>query len=169
MERFITFRTPYGWCGIVSGANGIKRIILGDESSSVVKNSIRSLYPSVKHEEDNLLRSMKDLLVKYFDGEVICMDVPLEFPKASPFQMKVWKEVKIIPYGDIKTYSWLGKKLLRPGSSRAVGNALAKNPLPLIIPCHRVVRSDGKLGGFSLPGGILLKKKLIDLEKKNKS
>jgi O-6-methylguanine DNA methyltransferase len=169
MERFITFRTPYGWCGIVSGANGIKRIILGDESSSVVKNSIRSLYPSVKHEEDNLLRSMKDLLVKYFDGEVVCMDLPLEFPKATPFQRKVWEGIRNIPYGQIKTYGWLGTKLSNPGASRAVGNALAKNPLPLIIPCHRVVRSDGKMGGFSLPGGILLKKKLIDLEKKNKS
>ena len=169
MERFLSFRTPYGWCGIVSGANGMKRIILGDKSSSVVKNSIKSLYPSVKHEEDHLLRRMKELLLKYFDGEVVCMDVPLEFPKATLFQMRVWKEVKIIPYGDIKTYSWLGKKLSRPGSSRAVGNALAKNPLPLIIPCHRVVRSDGKMGGFSLPGGTLLKKKLIDLEKKNKS
>ena len=169
MERFLSFRTPYGWCGIVSGGNGIKRIILGDKSSSVVKNSIKSLYPSVKHEEDDLLRRVKDLLLKYFDGELVCMDLPLEFPSATSFQRKVWEGVRSIPYGHIKTYGWLGKKLSRPGSSRAVGNALAKNPLPLIIPCHRVVRSDGKMGGFSLPGGTLLKKKLIDLEKKNKS
>ncbi len=167
MERFVEFRTHYGWCGIVSGGNGIKRIILGDKSSSSVKKSIKSLYPSVKHEEDDLLRKVKELLLKYFDGEVVCMDVPLEFSCATPFQRKVWEGVRSIPYGHIKTYGWLGKKLLNPRASRAVGNALSKNPLPLIIPCHRVVRSDGKMGGFSLHGGTMLKKKLIDLEKRN--
>lgn len=169
MERFITFRTSYGWCGIVSGGNGIKRIVLGDRLFSSVKKSIKTLYPSVKYEEDDLLRKVKALLLKYFAGEVVCIDVPLEFPSATPFQRKVWEGTRSIPYGHVKTYGWLGKKLLNPGASRAVGNALSKNPLPLIIPCHRVVRSDGKMGGFSLPGGTLLKKKLIALEKKNKS
>jgi methylated-DNA-[protein]-cysteine S-methyltransferase len=167
MERFITFKTPYGWCGVVSGEKGIGRVVPGYGSSSSVKKTIQSIYSSVKHEEDDLLRRVKDLLLKYFDGEVVCFDVPLEFPSGTLFQRKVWESVRTIPYGDVKTYGWLGKKLLNPGASRAVGNALSKNPLPLIIPCHRVVRSDGKMGGFSLPGGTLLKKKLIDLEKRN--
>ncbi|MCP4913978.1 MAG: methylated-DNA--[protein]-cysteine S-methyltransferase, partial [Oligoflexia bacterium] len=147
---------------------GIGRVVLGHESSSSVKKAIQSLYPSVEHEEDDLLGKVKGLLLKYFDGEVVCMDVPLEFPSGTLFQRKVWESVRSIPYGDIKTYGWLAEKLLNPGASRAVGNALSKNPIPLIIPCHRVVRSDGKMGGFSLSGGTMLKKKLIDLEKKNK-
>ena len=167
MERFIIFKTPYGWCGVVSGGKGIGRVILGYESSSSVKKTIKSLYPSVKHEEDDLLRKVKEMLLKYFDGEAVCLDVPLEFPSATPFRLKAWEGVRSIPYGHVKTYGWLGKKLLYPGASRAVGNALSKNPLPLIIPCHRVVRSDGKMGGFSLHGGTMLKKKLIDLEKRN--
>ena len=69
-----------------------------------------------------------------------------------------------IKFGQTISYSGLAKRIGRAGSARAVGNALAKNPLPLIIPCHRVVRNDGKIGGFSAKGGITLKKKMLELE-----
>ena len=85
--------------------------------------------------------------------------------KGTDFQVSVWKEIAKIPYGEIRTYKDLAKAIGKPNSSRAVANACGKNPYPLIIPCHRVIRSDGKLGGYSGKGGIKTKKKLLKQEK----
>tara|TARA_B100001093_G_scaffold519257_1_gene607402 strand:- start:1907 stop:2206 length:300 start_codon:yes stop_codon:yes gene_type:complete len=79
----------------------------------------------------------------------------------TDFQKKVWKYLKSIKKGQCKTYKDVAKAINRPKSSRAVANAIAKNPFPLKIPCHRVIRSDGSLGGYSAKGGIKFKKKLL--------
>jgi methylated-DNA-[protein]-cysteine S-methyltransferase len=81
--------------------------------------------------------------------------------KGTPFQIAVWNEIKKIPKGSVKTYKEIAHILKRPNSSRAVANACAQNPYPPIIPCHRVIRSDGLLGGYSGVGGIKTKKKLL--------
>ena len=81
----------------------------------------------------------------------------------TPFAKKVYKVVSGIPLGEVRTYKWVAKKIGHPRAYRAVGNALNKNPWPIIVPCHRVVASSGKLGGFSQ--GIYKKKKLLDLER----
>jgi len=80
----------------------------------------------------------------------------------TPFQQKVWKVLQTIPYGETRTYKWVAQKIGKPKAVRAVGQACGANPLPLIIPCHRVVASGNKLGGFS--GGLRLKKKLLRRE-----
>ena len=84
--------------------------------------------------------------------------------KGTIFQIKVWKYLKTIQKGRIKTYKQVAKGINRPKSARAVANACAKNPYFPIIPCHRVIRSDGQIGGFSGPGGIRAKKKLLKNE-----
>ena len=81
------------------------------------------------------------------------------------FQRTVWKEISKIPMGETRTYKDLAIAIGKPNSSRAVANACGKNPYPVIIPCHRVIRSDGKLGGYSGVGGIKKKKELLKLEK----
>ena len=81
--------------------------------------------------------------------------------KGTVFQIKVWKEIRKIPKGSVKTYKEIADILGNPKSSRAVANACGKNPYVPIIPCHRVIRSDGKLGGYSGEGGINAKKKLL--------
>ena len=83
----------------------------------------------------------------------------------TEFQIKVWKEISKIPYGETRTYKDLAIAIGKPNSSRAVANACGKNPYPILIPCHRVVRSDGKIGGYSGPGGRSQKKKLLLKEK----
>lgn len=85
----------------------------------------------------------------------------------TEFQVKVWKEISKIPYGETRTYKDLAIAIGRPNSSRAVANACGKNPYPPTIPCHRVVRSDGKLGGYSGKGGIEQKRNLLLKESKN--
>ena len=84
--------------------------------------------------------------------------------KGTKFQLKVWKYLKKIPKGQIRTYSDVAKAIIKPKSVRAVANAVGKNPYPPKIPCHRVIRSDGSLGGYSGKGGINTKRKLLKSE-----
>jgi len=84
--------------------------------------------------------------------------------KGTKFQVKVWKYLKTIPKGKVKTYKQVAKGIKRPKSARAVANACAKNPYAPKIPCHRVIRTDGSLGGYSGKGGIKTKKKLLKRE-----
>ena len=84
--------------------------------------------------------------------------------KGTDFQLSVWKEIAKIPYGQTSTYKDIASAIGKPNSSRAVANACGKNPYPLTIPCHRVIRTDGKLGGYSGEGGIKTKKKLLKQE-----
>ena len=84
--------------------------------------------------------------------------------KGTVFQLKVWNYLKKIPRGKVITYLDLAKAIKMPKAVRAVANAVGKNPYPPKIPCHRVIRSDGKLGGYSAPGGIKTEKKLLKME-----
>ena len=84
--------------------------------------------------------------------------------KGTKFQLKVWNYLKKIPKGKVKTYLDVAKAIGQPKAFRAVANAVGKNPYPPVIPCHRVIRSDGSIGGFSAPGGIKTKKKLLKSE-----
>ena len=84
--------------------------------------------------------------------------------KGTKFQQQVWRYLQKIPYGKVKTYKEIAIKLNKPNSARAIANACAKNPNAPSIPCHRVIRSDGKLGGYSGPGGVKMKEKLLKKE-----
>lgn len=88
----------------------------------------------------------------------------IEEAKATPFQKKVWKALLTIPAGEVRTYSWLAKRIGCPQAVRAVGSAVAKNPFAPDVPCHRVVRKDGSLGGYSGQGGIKTKRRLLKKE-----
>ena len=85
--------------------------------------------------------------------------------KPTPFQILVWNEIKKIPAGKTKSYYEIAIILGKPGAARAVANACDQNPYPIKVPCHRVIRSDGSLGGYSGPGGVKMKKLLLDNEK----
>ena len=84
--------------------------------------------------------------------------------EATAFQKKVWSEIDKIPRGEVVTYSQIAKNIGHPKAARAVANACGANPNPIIVPCHRVIRSDGELGGYSGPGGIKKKKELLENE-----
>ena len=85
--------------------------------------------------------------------------------KGTKFQLKIWNFLKKIPKGSVKTYSQVASAIGKPRAIRAVANAIGKNPYPIKIPCHRVIKTDGSLGGFTSIGGTKLKKKLLDFEK----
>ena len=101
-------------------------------------------------------------LEQYFAGERTEFELDLDLA-GTPFERRVWKEVRAIPYGRTATYAEIARRIGRPGASRAVGRANARNPVAVIVPCHRVVGSDGSLTGYA--GGLEMKRALLDLER----
>jgi methylated-DNA-[protein]-cysteine S-methyltransferase len=110
----------------------------------------------------DLLSRAAEQLAEYFTGQRSCFELPLA-PSGSDFQQAVWRCLQAIPYGQTCSYQQLAHQLGKPKASRAVGSANGKNPLWIIIPCHRVVRSSGELGGYA--GGIAMKDWLLNCER----
>ncbi|MCP4578815.1 MAG: methylated-DNA--[protein]-cysteine S-methyltransferase [Deltaproteobacteria bacterium] len=106
---------------------------------------------------------VKAQLRAYFKGRLKQFDIPLA-PVGTPFQLKVWESLRAIPYGELVSYKTIAEAIGNPKAVRAVGGANGRNPIPIIVPCHRVIGSDGSLTGFG--GGLKTKKLLIDLEKR---
>jgi methylated-DNA-[protein]-cysteine S-methyltransferase len=106
-------------------------------------------------------REVKRQLKAYFAGKLTDFDLPLS-PQGTEFQLKVWKTLRTIPYGKTWSYGELARRIKRPAASRAVGAANGQNPIPVIVPCHRVIGADGSLTGFG--GGLPIKQKLLALE-----
>ena len=114
-----------------------------------------------RQDETNLLADAREQLAEYFAGERRVFDLPTD-PAGNAFQRLVWREMCEIPYGRTETYGVIAARL--GNSARAVGGACGANPIPIVIPCHRVVGAGGKLTGYSGHGGLATKKFLLDLE-----
>ncbi len=113
-------------------------------------------------EEDAPFAEAAGQLREYFAGDRRRFDLPLT-PEGTPFQLQVWEQLRLIPYGRTISYGELARRIGNPRASRAVGLANSRNPLPIVIPCHRVIGSDGRLTGFG--GGLAIKQRLLDLER----
>ncbi len=108
------------------------------------------------------VRDVAAKLSAYLRGERRSLPVRFRPQAGTDFQRRVWKATQAIPYGQVRSYGWIAERIGSPGAARAVGQALGHNPLPLLVPCHRVVAAGGTLGGFT--GGLDLKRKLLRLE-----
>jgi methylated-DNA-[protein]-cysteine S-methyltransferase len=159
----MVFRTHLGWVGIVSSAKGLCRLILPRASREEVLSAVKGLSLSINDGASVLLGDLPQRLQRYFNGERVDFYDRLDLSGATRFQQSVWEVARSIPHGQTRSYGWVAEQLGKPRAMRAVGQALGKNPLPVIIPCHRVVRKDGSLGGFS--GGLEMKRLLLRLEK----
>jgi methylated-DNA-[protein]-cysteine S-methyltransferase len=102
-------------------------------------------------------------LQRYAAGQPIRWKVSLDLSSGTKFQQKVWRVLTTIPYGETRSYGWVAQKVGRPKASRAVGAACGANPVPVIVPCHRVIAGDGSIGGFG--GGLPMKRRLLAVEK----
>ena len=111
---------------------------------------------------DSLLKHEIDLLQAYFQGKQVDFDFPLDLSSSTTFQKKVWEKLREIPYGECRSYAWVAEQIGNPRAARAVGMANNKNPLPPVIPCHRVIGSDGTLTGYA--SGLHIKKLLLEME-----
>ena len=159
--KYITFNTDIGWVGILSSAKGLLGTTLPQRSA---QEACQLLGNSVNHAtwSPHPFNGLMERLKAYFSGLRITFPDKLDLSRATNFQREVWEITRLIPYGETRSYAWVAERIKKPQAMRAVGQALSKNPLPIIVPCHRVVTSDGKLGGFS--GGVEMKRQLLWLE-----
>lgn len=149
-----------GWVGISGSDSGL---LAATPPQSSAQKAERRLGDRLKNatRSEKAFAELIQRLKGYFAGKRVDFPDELELSSATNFQRQVWRLTRLIPYGETRSYGWVAEKLGKRGA-RAVGQALARNPLPVIIPCHRVVAGDGDLGGYS--GGVEVKKSLLRLE-----
>ncbi len=154
---------PFGPVFVAKTAKGICFINLSKISETSFQSLLTKRFLKKPIRDDKKLKSVINELLDYFNINQVNFKSLLDLRIGTTFQRKVWDKISEIPYGELRTYKWIANEIGNINAVRAVGNAVGKNPVPPIIPCHRVIRTDGKLGGFS--SGISLKKLLLKLEK----
>ena len=163
MIYYTNINTQIGTLGLIGDGNLLLRIYL--PKTGISKSFIQKQYPNEDIiENKSVFEEIISQLTEYFDGKrkVFTIKIKLEI---SQFYKKALLEVAKIPYGKTDSYSQIAQKLNNPKAARAVGTANARNPLPIIIPCHRIIAKNGKLGGYA--GGLKIKKYLLNLERDN--
>ncbi len=163
---YTVFRTRWGYFGLAVVDDAVSRTCLPladrEETQQRLLAVLNHNGKAIPLNQD-LLPGLQERVVAYFEGEPIDfrVDPPLAPGRVTTFSRKVLDACRAIPFGRTITYSDLAKHVGCPGAARAVGGVMAANPIPLIVPCHRVLRTDGGLGGFSAPGGIVTKQKML--------
>ena len=160
--KYIIVRTIRGYVGILGSEQGLRLTTLPQPTEDDAEHL---LHPDEFFAEQSH-RPFQDLIqriVWYYEGNPVEFPDELDLSGSTPFQCSVWQTAVRIPYGETRSYGWVAAQIGKPAASRAVGQALHRNPLPLIVPCHRVIGGNGKLMGFG--GGIDMKKTLLELEK----
>jgi methylated-DNA-[protein]-cysteine S-methyltransferase len=165
IKRFYTvFQTNIGWIGLAGSLSGLRRVTLPEKSYEDARQALGLAEKLAETDSDyfsGLINSFKD----YYLGLPVNFRVRIDFSGLTGFQIAVYQSAMTIPYGETRSYGWIAGKTSNPQAARAVGQALGRNPFPIIVPCHRVIAADGKLGGFG--GGLPLKQYLLELEAKN--
>jgi O-6-methylguanine DNA methyltransferase len=162
MYKYSIFKTPLGYMGAVASPKGLHMVILPRKNEEEIKGFLEGHYTVEIFRDEKGLVGLAKKIRNYLSGKKIVFKENLDVGGATPFEMKVWDTVYGIPYGETRSYDWVAKEVGSPKEVRAVGQALKRNRLPIIIPCHRVINKSGDLGGFS--GGVELKRKLLKIE-----
>lgn len=159
--KYVTFNTDMGWLGILASAKGLVGTTLPQRSAQEAR---QRLGDNVNHAtwSPPLFEDLVGRFKAYFSGQKVDFPDELDLSRGTVFQRKVWETARLIPYGETRSYGWVAERAGRPRAARAVGQAMGRNPLAIIVPCHRVVASGGKLGGFG--GGLEMKRRLLCLE-----
>lgn len=152
MTTACTLASPLGTLLLVSSAGKLTQLSWGANTSHL---------QTAQHSRDPVLRQAAEELNAYFAGDKTSFKISIE-PVGTVFQRAVWKALCALPYGQTISYGELASQVGNPQAARAVGGAVGANPIPIIIPCHRVLRAENRLGGFS--GGLTIKRQLLKLE-----
>lgn len=155
---------PWGWIGLLASERGLRMLTLPARTQEAVIRRLRPDYQDASlTSEDPLLTETARQVNAYLAGELKDFSIDLDLRGHRPFELSVWTVVARIPFGQTRTYAWVaGQVGGGPGAAQAAGAAVGSNPVPLIVPCHRVIGSDGSLHGFA--GGLAMKARLLALE-----
>jgi len=166
--NYITFNTPLGWLLVAESRDGIALVHFfgsGCPSEALAISTVRKYYPDSEPYRgvcSGLLEQTRNHILEYLNNRTPLPEIPLDLSRGTSFDRVVWKEIDAIAFGESRSYSQIAKQAQKSRAYRAVGRACGRNPVPILIPCHRVVGQGGKLGGFS--GGLHIKKALLELE-----
>jgi methylated-DNA-[protein]-cysteine S-methyltransferase len=149
-----TVESPIGELTLASDGEALTGLYMTDQRH-------RPELPHAEGDDDAVLAAAREQLAEYFAGERREFDLPLK-PAGTPFQRAVWEALREIPYGETAGYGELANRLGRPGAARAVGLANGRNPIAIVVPCHRVIGAAGALTGYG--GGLERKRYLLELE-----
>ena len=127
------------------------------------KTILQNLNYNLEEAQSSFILNIVDQLNDYYAGKLKKFDIPYKFTEGTEFQNEVWKSLENIPYGTTKTYKQIAESIGKPNAIRAIANSIGQNPISIIVPCHRVIGSDGKLHGYA--GGVEIKSRLLRLEK----
>ncbi len=158
--KFDVLETVIGSIYVCSSDRGVCGVLLGEKEFYTFRRTVSGFFFS--RGRNKLLDSLIYDLRRYFKGVKVSFNQKLDFLIGTEFERAVWMAARSIPWGRARSYKWIAESIGRPRSYRAVGNALSKNPMLIVVPCHRVIRGNGGLGGFS--SGLKVKRKLLALE-----
>lgn len=165
-EHYDLVETRIGAIGIAWSGSGVTRVQLPEadrEATEVLLAKGGRRAPASN--PPSFILDLAELLARYAGGERVDFDhLPLDLARARPFDLPVWRACRELAWGQAVTYGELTRRLGSPYVATAVGQALGRNPVPIIVPCHRVVAAGGRIGGFSAPGGAATKSRLLTLE-----
>lgn len=157
MTHAQTFKTSWGWVTITASEKGVTSIDLSSSDHRATRQS-----PVAVDVAASIVNEARAQLLSYIDGARREFSFPVDWSAGTAFQRKVWKAIARIPYGRVRSYQWVAMRVGGKQYTRAVGMALGANPVPIVVPCHRIIAHDGSLGGFS--GGLPMKRRLLNLE-----
>ncbi len=163
---FALFETPIGACGIAWGERGVSGVWLPAASASALRARMRRRYAGAREEAPppEIARAIEDISALLRGERIDLAGIALDLGALPEFEQRVYAEARRIPAGSTLTYGELAARIGDPGAARDVGQALGRNPFPIVVPCHRIVAAGGKLGGFSAPGGADTKLRLLAIE-----
>ena len=159
--RFDVFSTSLGWMAALASDRGIRRLVLPKPSRDQAMQELR-LQTTDAAPSRPRFNSLRRRLEAYFSGDNVDFEDDLDLEGASGFLVRAWKACQSIPKGEVRTYNWLAEQAGNRRAARAAGLAMSRNPAPIIIPCHRVIGSNGALHGYA--GGLALKQRLLEIE-----
>jgi methylated-DNA-[protein]-cysteine S-methyltransferase len=160
----VVHRSPLGWFGVGGDEEQVTLVTIGHASRLEVLRRAGALARR-RAEPSSLVRDAADEILRYLSGEPAALSsIPVAAPPASTFAGRVVRALRRVAYGEVVSYGELARRAGAPGAARAVGGVMARNPVPLLVPCHRVIASGGGLGGFSAPTGVDLKQALLQME-----
>ena len=162
MMHYAIFDTAWGAFGFVEHNKRLIATFLPRARQEIIR-AIRASWPDAIEAPDALPR-FRQAVVDYFEGKRTRFPIEIDLSGVPPFHRSVLAACRRIPYGQTASYADLAKAVGKPNGARAVGGAMARNPLPLVVPCHRVLRADGSIGGFSSARGVEEKTRLLRLE-----